>query len=220
MTYVCENLVGPNKTCDFRSGKVILQRPIEREQMNKLLASGKTDLLNGSFLQGEAFKAFLVLNDKKDVGFEFEKREPKAKKGTKNERASAKIDFTGRTISECPISGGKFLRLRPVTSARIHRLIESRANSSSAKRSSAARFQKNRRKSFHHGKPISSSRLETWTTFLRVSETRGGKSRFRISRKTAPATRNQNNQFVDGICVLICHTSKQPAGADRWILPP
>ena len=45
MTYVCENSVGPTKTCDFRSGKVILQRPIEREQMNKLLASGKTDLL-------------------------------------------------------------------------------------------------------------------------------------------------------------------------------
>src|SRR5215216_6042552 len=43
---------------------------------------------------------------------------------------------------------GKFLRLRPVTFARIHRPIERLANSSSAKRSSVARFQKNRRKSF------------------------------------------------------------------------
>src|SRR5437764_5220626 len=42
----------------------------------------------------------------------------------------------------------KFLRLRPVTFARIHRPIESLANSSSAKRSSAVRFRKNRRKSF------------------------------------------------------------------------
>src|SRR6476619_5855455 len=42
----------------------------------------------------------------------------------------------------------KFLRLRRVTFASIHRPIESLANSSSAKRSSAARFQKNRRKSF------------------------------------------------------------------------
>src|SRR6266480_873080 len=42
----------------------------------------------------------------------------------------------------------KFLRLRRVTSVRIHTRIERLANSSSAKRSSAARFQKNRRKSF------------------------------------------------------------------------
>ena len=34
-----------SKTCDFRSGEIILQRPIEREQMQKLLATGKTDLL-------------------------------------------------------------------------------------------------------------------------------------------------------------------------------
>src|SRR6478735_9189042 len=42
----------------------------------------------------------------------------------------------------------KFLRLRRVTFARIHRLTESLANLSSAKRSSPARFRKNRRKSF------------------------------------------------------------------------
>ena len=43
--YVCEKAVGPEKTCDFRSGRIILQRPIERAQMQKLLATGKTDLL-------------------------------------------------------------------------------------------------------------------------------------------------------------------------------
>jgi DNA topoisomerase-3 len=43
--YVCEKAVGPEKTCDFRSGRVILQRPVERAQMQKLLATGKTDLL-------------------------------------------------------------------------------------------------------------------------------------------------------------------------------
>jgi len=109
MTYVCENSVGPNKTCDFRSGKVILQRPIEREQMNKLLASGKTDLLE-QFIsrKGRPFKAFLVLNDKKDVGFEFEKRDPKTKKERKPKEPVAKIDFTGKEpLGECPISGGK-----------------------------------------------------------------------------------------------------------------
>ncbi len=109
MTYVCENLVGPNKTCDFRSGKVILQRPIEREQMNKLLASGKTDLLERFISRkGRPFKAFLVLTDKKDVGFEFEKREPKTKKERKPKEPVAKIDFTGKEpLGECPISGGK-----------------------------------------------------------------------------------------------------------------
>src|SRR5438093_97788 len=45
MSYVCENSVGPNKTCDLRSGKVILQRPIEREQLTKLLGTVQTDLL-------------------------------------------------------------------------------------------------------------------------------------------------------------------------------
>jgi DNA topoisomerase-3 len=109
MTYVCENLVGPNKTCDFRSGKFILQRPIEREQMNKLLASGKTDLLERFISRkGRPFKAFLVLTDKKDVGFEFEKREPKTKKERKPKEPVAKIDFTGKEpLGECPISGGK-----------------------------------------------------------------------------------------------------------------
>lgn len=113
MTYICENSVGPTKTCDFRSGKVILQRPIEREQMNKLLASGKTDLLERFISRkGRPFKAFLVLNDKKDVGFEFEKRDPKAKKERKTKEPAAKIDFTGKEpLGECPTSGGKVFEI-------------------------------------------------------------------------------------------------------------
>src|SRR5688572_10700973 len=43
MAYVCEKAVGSPRTCDFRSGKIILQQPIEREQMEKLLVTGKTD---------------------------------------------------------------------------------------------------------------------------------------------------------------------------------
>ena len=37
MNYICEKATGADRTCDFRSGKIILQRPIEREQMQKLL---------------------------------------------------------------------------------------------------------------------------------------------------------------------------------------
>jgi len=109
MSYICENSVGPNKTCDFRSGKVILQRSIEHEQMKKLLATGKTDLLERFISRkGRPFKAFLVLTDKKDVGFEFEKREPKARKERKPKEPAPKIDFTGKeSLGECPVCGGK-----------------------------------------------------------------------------------------------------------------
>ena len=108
MSYVCENSVGPVKSCDFRSGKVILQRAIEREQMNKLLATGRTDLLQRFISRkGRPFKAFLVLTDKKDVGFEFEKREPKSKGERKPRIATPKIDFTGKqSLGECPKCGG------------------------------------------------------------------------------------------------------------------
>ncbi|PYK36477.1 MAG: DNA topoisomerase III [Verrucomicrobia bacterium] len=109
MSYVCENSVSPNKTCDFRTGKVILQQPVDREQIKKLLTTGKTDLL-ARFIsrKGRPFKAFLVLTDKRDVGFEFEKREAKAKKERKPKEPVAKIDFTGKEpVGTCPKCGGK-----------------------------------------------------------------------------------------------------------------
>jgi DNA topoisomerase-3 len=79
MSYVCEAAVGPGRTCDFRSGKIILQRPIEREQMQKLLATGKTDLLH-KFIskKGRPFSAFLVRGGDGKVGFEFAPRVAKA----------------------------------------------------------------------------------------------------------------------------------------------
>ena len=109
MSYTCENSVGPEKTCDFRSGKVILQRPIDHDQMKKLLATGKTDLLERFISRkGRPFKAFLVLTDKKDVGFEFEKRQPKPKGKGKAAEVAPKIDFTGsEPIGKCPKCGGK-----------------------------------------------------------------------------------------------------------------
>ncbi len=79
MSYVCEKSVGPSKTCDFRSGKVILQQEISREQMEKLLANGRTDLLDGfvSSRTNRKFKAFLVRQPDGKVGFEFEPRPEK-----------------------------------------------------------------------------------------------------------------------------------------------
>ncbi len=80
LAYVCEKSVGPERSCDFRSGQVILQQPIEREQMTKLLETGRTDLLK-NFVSNRTrrkFSAFLVRDKDGKVGFEFEKREPKA----------------------------------------------------------------------------------------------------------------------------------------------
>ncbi|NBT73033.1 MAG: DNA topoisomerase III, partial [Betaproteobacteria bacterium] len=61
-SYVCEKSVGPQKTCDFRSGLMILSQTVSPEQMQKLLASGKTDLLDGfvSARTKRKFKAYLV----------------------------------------------------------------------------------------------------------------------------------------------------------------
>ena len=81
MAYVCEKSVGPAKSCDFRSGKVILQQAVETVQMEKLLATGRTDLLRNfiSTRTKRKFSAFLVRGADGKVGFEFEKREAKPK---------------------------------------------------------------------------------------------------------------------------------------------
>jgi DNA topoisomerase III len=84
MAYTCENAVGPKKSCDFRSGRMILQQPIEREQMKKLLETGRTDLLTGFVSKkGRRFKAFLVKQPDGKIGFEFQARPPKADKTEK-----------------------------------------------------------------------------------------------------------------------------------------
>ncbi|HXZ92486.1 MAG TPA: DNA topoisomerase III [Burkholderiales bacterium] len=77
--YVCEKAVGSERSCDFRSGKVILQQPVERAQMVKLLATGRTDLLPRFISKkGRPFKAYLVKTKEGRVGFEFEPRKAKA----------------------------------------------------------------------------------------------------------------------------------------------
>jgi DNA topoisomerase-3 len=76
MSYVCEKSVGPSRSCDFRSGKIILQQEVARDQMSKLLAEGRTDLLQGfvSSRTRRRFKAFLVRGADGKIGFEFEPR--------------------------------------------------------------------------------------------------------------------------------------------------
>ncbi|MCX7898333.1 MAG: DNA topoisomerase III [Rhodocyclaceae bacterium] len=74
--YVCEEAVGQNKRCDFRSGKVILQQEIPREEMQKLLLAGRSSLLKGfvSNRTRRKFAAYLVRLADGSIGFEFEQK--------------------------------------------------------------------------------------------------------------------------------------------------
>ena len=92
--WICEHAVGSIATCDFKSGKIILTQPVARAQMAKLLAAGRTDLLDGfvSNRTKRKFKAFLFWDAKEGkVGFEFEPRaaRPAAKKGAARKAVAA-----------------------------------------------------------------------------------------------------------------------------------
>ena len=111
--YVCSKAVPtaaqPAPSCNFKSGQVILQQPIAPEQMQKLLATGKTDLLD-KFISNRtrrAFKAHLVWDKAGGkVGFEFEQRESKypPKKGaaTASKTTTTKAKTTKTTASKAP----------------------------------------------------------------------------------------------------------------------
>ena len=101
---MCEHSVGPAPSCDFKSGKVILQQPVAREQMTKLLTTGATDLLDG-FVSNKTrrkFKARLAWDAKESkVVFAFEprpERKPAAKKaaGAARPAAVAKPDASAK----------------------------------------------------------------------------------------------------------------------------
>ena len=84
--YACENNLQARpggKKCDLRIGKVILQKTISSEQMRKLLTEGKTGLIAGFVSKkGKArpFSAFLKLDAKGKISWEFPPREAKPKK--------------------------------------------------------------------------------------------------------------------------------------------
>ena len=99
--YVCSKAVPtaaqPTPSCTFKSGKVILQQPVEREQMTKLLETGKTDLLDKfvSMRTRRNFKAHLAWDKEAGkVNFEFAPskfppRKPAAGAATKAGAATA-----------------------------------------------------------------------------------------------------------------------------------
>jgi DNA topoisomerase-3 len=74
--YICENSQSDSKACKFKTGKVILQQPVSREQVVKLLTTGKSDLMAGFISKaGRPFPAYLVLDENGKVTFDFPPRE-------------------------------------------------------------------------------------------------------------------------------------------------
>jgi DNA topoisomerase-3 len=89
-------------SCDFKSGKIILQQPVEHEQMRKLLAEGKTDLLDKfvSMRTRRPFKAFLQWDaEAGKVNFAFEPRTSKyPARGGKTPTTNALIKAAGKKV--------------------------------------------------------------------------------------------------------------------------
>ena len=106
--YVCNRSVPPHEqptpSCDFKSGQIILQQPIEREQMQKLLATGKTDMLEKfvSMRTRRAFKAMLAWDaEAGKVNFEFAPSKFPARK-TAAEKPAAAAKTTGASAKKAP----------------------------------------------------------------------------------------------------------------------
>ena len=85
--------LGAHVTCDFKGGKILLQQPVPPEEMTRLLATGKTALLE-NFVSNKTrrkFKAFLSYDRKEGrVVFEFEPRAAKAPAKTAVKKVAAK----------------------------------------------------------------------------------------------------------------------------------
>ena len=107
--YVCSHAVAttaqPVATCNFKSGKIILQQPVEREQMHKLLTTGKTDLLDKfvSMRTRRAFKAHLAWDAAAGkVNFEFapSKFPPRKTAGGAPDSGAGSARTTGATATK------------------------------------------------------------------------------------------------------------------------
>ena len=74
--YLCENSQLAAKSCKFKIGKTILEQPIEPAQAQKILAANKSDLLDKFISKaGKPFPAFLVMDKKGKITFDFPPRD-------------------------------------------------------------------------------------------------------------------------------------------------
>ena len=137
LSYVCENSVAKPKTCDFRSGRIILQQEILPEQMSKLLNEGKTDLLPSFVSQRtrRAFKAYLVRGQDGKTSFEFE---PRKEKVPAKGKAAAVADDAEGTADAAPVKAAKKVAAKKVA-AKKPAAKKAPAKKAAAKKTPAAK---------------------------------------------------------------------------------
>jgi DNA topoisomerase-3 len=129
--YVCSKAVPTHAqatpSCDFKSGKIILQQPVAREQMTKLLSEGKTDLLDKfvSMRTRRAFKAFLQWDPEAGkVNFAFEPRTSKyPARGGKTPTTNALIKAAGKKAPAKTTKGAKAPKAEKVSKPKTPRKV-------------------------------------------------------------------------------------------------
>ena len=84
MAFMSESALEGDRKKGLRIGKIILGRHIDRDYVEQLLKEGKTELINGFISKKKRpFDAYLLLNDKGKLTFEFPPRKKRARKKKK-----------------------------------------------------------------------------------------------------------------------------------------
>ncbi len=111
--YVCDKsvptLAQATPSCDFKTGQIILQQPVTREQVVKLLGTGKTDLLDKfvSMRTRRPFKAMLAWDaEAGKVGFEFAPSKFPPRKPVAGTTAAAKTTPAAKNVAPATAKTG------------------------------------------------------------------------------------------------------------------
>ena len=81
MAFMSESAIEGDRKKGLRIGKIILGRRIDPDYIEQLLTDGKTELINGFISKKKRpFDAYLLLDDKGKLGFEFPPRKKRARK--------------------------------------------------------------------------------------------------------------------------------------------
>ena len=81
MAFMSESAIEGDKKKGLRIGKIILGRHIDPDYIEQLLTDGKTELINGFISKKKRpFDAYLLLDEKGKLGFEFPPRKKRARK--------------------------------------------------------------------------------------------------------------------------------------------
>ena len=122
--YVCEKsvptLAQPTPSCDFKTGTMILQQPVDHEQMQKLLGTGKTDLLDKfvSMRTRRPFKAMLAWDaEAGKVNFEFAPSKFPPRKTAAGPARAVKTPF-GKTVAAKGAPAAKKVAIKKVPAAK------------------------------------------------------------------------------------------------------